>query len=96
MLTRRLFFPGIRNGIAHGSPLLLGKEVMPGDDVFLVKDYRPQEAGGSLHLINVTVNQTVDFNSQCGSSRYDLGSSHSRRDRQPHSGKRCHPNPMGT
>jgi choline dehydrogenase-like flavoprotein len=41
-------------------------EVMPGDDVSSIRDYRPHEAGGPLHLINVTINQTVDFTSQRG------------------------------
>jgi hypothetical protein len=34
-------------------------EVQPGDDVASIRDYRPHEAGGPLHLINLTVNQTV-------------------------------------
>jgi hypothetical protein len=41
-------------------------EVLPGDDVASIVDYRPHEAGGPLHLINVTVNQTIDFRSQRG------------------------------
>ncbi|MEQ8764814.1 MAG: GMC oxidoreductase [Planctomycetota bacterium] len=41
-------------------------EVMPGDDVAAIPDYRPHEAGGPFHLINVTVNQTVDFDSLRG------------------------------
>ena len=41
-------------------------EVMAGDDVPSIRNYRPHEAGGPLHLINVTVNQTVDFTSQRG------------------------------
>src|SRR6266508_316412 len=41
-------------------------EVMAGDDVPSIQDYRPHLAGGPLHLINVTVNQTVDFTSQRG------------------------------
>jgi choline dehydrogenase-like flavoprotein len=41
-------------------------EVMPGDDVESIRQYRPHEAGGPLHLINITVNQTVDFTSQRG------------------------------
>ncbi|AMV39723.1 GMC oxidoreductase [Planctomyces sp. SH-PL62] len=38
-------------------------EVIPGDDVGSLKDYRPYEMGGPLHLINLTVNQTIDFSS---------------------------------
>jgi choline dehydrogenase-like flavoprotein len=41
-------------------------EVTAGDDVSTVRDYRPHETGGPLHLINVTLNQTVDFTSQRG------------------------------
>jgi choline dehydrogenase-like flavoprotein len=41
-------------------------EVIPGDDIPSIREYRPQEAGGPLHLINVTVNQTIDFTSQRG------------------------------
>ncbi len=38
-------------------------EVIPGDDVASLMDYRPHEASGPLHLINVMVNQTVDSGS---------------------------------
>jgi hypothetical protein len=41
-------------------------EVIPGDDVASILDYRPHEVGGPLHLINVTVNQTIDFTSLRG------------------------------
>ena len=41
-------------------------EVMASDDVGSIRDYRPHESGGPLHIINVTVNQTIDFNSQRG------------------------------
>ena len=41
-------------------------EVMAGDDVAAIQNYRPYESGGPLHLLNVTVNQTVDFTSQRG------------------------------
>lgn len=41
-------------------------EVVAGDDVPSIRKYRPHEAGGPLHLINVTVNQTVEFTSQRG------------------------------
>ena len=41
-------------------------EVVAGDDVGSIVDYRPFEAGGPLHLLNVTVNQTVEFRSQRG------------------------------
>jgi choline dehydrogenase-like flavoprotein len=41
-------------------------EVIPGDDVASIADYRPHAAGGPLHLINVTLNQTVDFTSLRG------------------------------
>ena len=41
-------------------------EVVAGDDIGSIVDYQPFETGGPLHLINMTVNQTVDFNSQRG------------------------------
>ena len=41
-------------------------EVMAGDDVASMRDYQPCNAGGPLHLLNVVVNQTVDFTSQRG------------------------------
>ena len=41
-------------------------EVMAGDDVASIRDYKPYAAGGPLHLLNMTVNQTVDFTSQRG------------------------------
>ncbi len=39
-------------------------EVMPGDDVDSIRQYRPYGASGPLHLINVTVNQTIDYGSR--------------------------------
>ena len=36
-------------------------EVIPNDDVSSIADYKPYEAGGPFHILNVTVNQTVDF-----------------------------------
>ena len=39
-------------------------EVIDGDDVASIRDYRPYEASGPLHLINLTLNQTVDRESQ--------------------------------
>jgi choline dehydrogenase-like flavoprotein len=41
-------------------------EVVAGDDVGSIRDYKPYMTGGPLHLINMTVNQTVDFSSQRG------------------------------
>ena len=38
-------------------------DVIPGDDVDSLRDYRPYEAGGPLHLINACINQTVDLSS---------------------------------
>ncbi|MEL6104891.1 MAG: GMC oxidoreductase [Planctomycetota bacterium] len=38
-------------------------EVLDGDDVASIRDYQPHHAGGPLHLINVVVNQTIDFSS---------------------------------
>jgi hypothetical protein len=39
----------------HDSPI----EPIPGDQLAW-KDYQPQKCGGPLHLINVTINETVD------------------------------------
>ena len=36
-------------------------EVASGDDVAAITDYRPHEASGPLHLINLTVNQTLEY-----------------------------------
>ncbi|MBV9127398.1 MAG: hypothetical protein JO117_04855, partial [Verrucomicrobia bacterium] len=47
-------------------------EVMAGDDVSALTDYRPHETGGPLHLLNLTVNQTIDFSSRRG-NRYRKG-----------------------
>lgn len=47
-------------------------EVMAGDDVPSLTEYRPHETGGPLHLLNLTVNQTVDFSSLRG-NRYRKG-----------------------
>jgi hypothetical protein len=40
--------------------LVISDDVAPGDDVDTLLNYKPFEAGGPLHLINVCVNQTVD------------------------------------
>jgi hypothetical protein len=57
---------GACNPLRHHPSGANINEVMPGDDVSSIRDYRPHEAGGPLHLINVTINQTVDFSSQRG------------------------------
>lgn len=41
-------------------------EVIDGDDVPTIRNYQPHKAGGPLHLISVTVTQTVEFESQRG------------------------------
>lgn len=41
-------------------------EVLPGDDVAPISAYRPHEAGGPLHLINMAIDQTIDFTSGRG------------------------------
>lgn len=35
-------------------------EVVPGDDVASIRDYKPHEASGPFHLINMTIDQTID------------------------------------
>jgi choline dehydrogenase-like flavoprotein len=57
---------GASNPLRHHPTGANINEVMPGDDVASIRNYRPHEAGGPLHLINVTINQTVDFTSQRG------------------------------
>jgi choline dehydrogenase-like flavoprotein len=57
---------GASNPLRHRGAGSNITEVMPGDDVASILDYRPHEAGGPLHLINVIVNQTVDFSSMRG------------------------------
>ena len=39
-------------------------EVVAGDDVASIRDYQPQKASGPFHLINVTLNQTIDSGSR--------------------------------
>ncbi len=57
---------GASNPLRHHPKGANINEVISGDDVNSIRDYRPYEAGGPFHLINVTVNQTVDFTSQRG------------------------------
>jgi hypothetical protein len=57
---------GASNPKRHSPDTANITEVVAGDDVASVVDYRPHEAGGPIHLINVMVNQTVDFTSQRG------------------------------
>lgn len=57
---------GASNPLRHHPTGANIDEVMAGDDVSSIQNYRPHEAGGPLHLINLTVNQTVDFTSQRG------------------------------
>lgn len=57
---------GASNPLRHHPTGANIDEVMAGDDVASIQNYRPHETGGPLHLINLTVNQTVDFTSQRG------------------------------
>lgn len=54
---------GASNPARHRPSGINITEVIPGDDVASICDYRPHEASGPLHLINVTINQTLDFGS---------------------------------
>ncbi|MBX3427564.1 MAG: GMC family oxidoreductase N-terminal domain-containing protein [Pirellulales bacterium] len=54
---------GASNPARHRPSGINITEVIPGDDVASIRDYRPHEASGPLHLINVTINQTLDFGS---------------------------------
>jgi choline dehydrogenase-like flavoprotein len=57
---------GASNPLRHRPDGSNITEVIAGDDVPDIRDYRPYEAGGPFHLINTVVNQTVDFSSQRG------------------------------
>jgi hypothetical protein len=57
---------GASNPLRHRPEGANITEVIADDDVPEIRDYRPHAAGGPLHVINVTVNQTVDFTSQRG------------------------------
>jgi hypothetical protein len=57
---------GASNPLRHRPDGANITEVIADDDVPSIRDYRPHEAGGPFHLINVVVNQTVDFSSQRG------------------------------
>ncbi len=57
---------GASNPLRHHAAGANISEVIPGDDVDSIRDYRPHDMGGPVHLINVTINQTVDFGSQRG------------------------------
>lgn len=59
-------FLGASNPLRHHPLGANINEVTAGDDVSSVREYQPHETGGPFHLINVTLNQTVDFNSQRG------------------------------
>jgi hypothetical protein len=58
---------GASNPLRHRPDGANITEVIAGDDVPSIRDYKPHEAGGPFHLINVVVSQTVDFTSQRGS-----------------------------
>jgi len=57
---------GATNPLRHRPEAANISEVAAGDDVASIRNYTPHVAGGPLHLINLTVNQTVDFTSQRG------------------------------
>lgn len=59
-------FLGASNPLRHHPLGANINEVTAGDDVSSIRDYRPHQTGGPLHLISVTLNQTVDFTSQRG------------------------------
>jgi hypothetical protein len=56
---------GASNPVRHRPEGANITEVVAGDDV-AIRDYAPYKTGGPLHLINMTVNQTVEFTSQRG------------------------------
>ena len=59
-------FLGASNPLRHHPQGANINEVTAGDDVSTIREYSPHKTGGPLHLINVTLNQTVEFNSQRG------------------------------
>lgn len=65
--TRFGVLPNDERAKAHGSkpsePALDVTEVILGDDIAFA-EYRPERYGGPIHLINVTINETVSGTSQ--------------------------------
>jgi choline dehydrogenase-like flavoprotein len=57
---------GATNPVRYRPQAASVTEVVAGDDVESIRDYRPYAVGGPLHLINMTVNQTVEFTSLRG------------------------------
>jgi len=57
---------GASNPLRHRPQGANVTEVVAGDDVASIREYEPFQTGGPFHLINMTVNQTVDFSSQRG------------------------------
>lgn len=57
---------GASNPLRHRAEGANITEVIPGDDVASITEYQPHAAGGPIHLINVMVNQTVEFSSLQG------------------------------
>lgn len=57
---------GASNPVRHRPQGANVTEVVAGDDVASIRDYEPFRTGGPFHLINTTVNQTIDFTSQRG------------------------------
>jgi len=57
---------GASNPLRHRPDGANITEVIAADDVASIRDYKPHEAGGPVHLINVLVNQSVEFSSQRG------------------------------
>jgi choline dehydrogenase-like flavoprotein len=57
---------GASNPVRHRPQGANITEVVAGDDVASIREYKPFVTGGPFHLINMTVNQTVEFTSQRG------------------------------
>jgi choline dehydrogenase-like flavoprotein len=57
---------GATNPVRHRPEGANITEVVAGDDVASIREYAPYRTGGPLHLINMTVNQTIEFTSQRG------------------------------
>ncbi|MCC9600412.1 GMC family oxidoreductase N-terminal domain-containing protein [Stieleria sp. JC731] len=55
---------GASNPARHRSDGRNITDVIPGDDVDSIRDYRPHESGGPFHIFNLILNQTIESGSR--------------------------------
>ena len=55
---------GASNPARHRPEGINITEVIPGDDVGSIREYRPHEAAGPFHILNLVLNQTLDSGSR--------------------------------